>query len=161
MFGDPGQRMEVRSERLAISWPATGCQADSEHHLLGDQRQRASELRLRLYDGERGAREQLDRDPAFAAASERWRRCVNRLGFDAPNPGELLGGLPGDTDLATDPAVRADLRCKRETGYLDTAYARLAELQQDWLDAHADLVGEWLALRQRQDAVARQVLGSR
>ncbi len=54
--------------------------------------------------------------------------------------------------------MAADVRCKRETGYLDTAYARLAVLQQNWLDAHADLVAEWLALRQRQYTEARQVL---
>ncbi|HEU5472931.1 MAG TPA: hypothetical protein VFV67_19985 [Actinophytocola sp.] len=161
LFGDPDQRMVARGERLEISSPGTGCLADAEYRLLGDQRQRASELRLRLYDGERDARERLDRDPAFLAATQRWRTCVNRFGIDAANPGDLLDKLPDDVVAATDPALRADLRCKRETGYLDTAYARLAELQDDWLTAHADLTGEWLALRQRQDHVARQVLGPR
>lgn len=159
LFGDPGQRVRARGERLGMSLPANGCQADAEHRLLGDQRQRSLELRLRIYDGERDAREQLDRDDAFVAANERWRRCVGRSGVDARTPGELLRALPGDTDLATAPAVGADVRCKRETGYLDTAYARLAVLQQNWLDAHADLVAEWLALRQRQYAAALQVPG--
>jgi hypothetical protein len=160
LFGDPNQRMVARGERLEISWPATGCQADSEYRLLGDQRQRASELRLRLYDGERDAREELDQDRAFIAANERWRTCVRRLGFDAPNPGDLLSGLPSDTDLANNPAARTDLHCKQQTGYLDTAYTRLAVLQQDWMDAHPDLVDQWLALRKKQDAVAQQVLAS-
>jgi hypothetical protein len=159
LFGDPGERVRARGERLGMSLPANGCQADAEHRLLGDQRLRGLELRLRIYDGERDAREQLDRDDAFVAANERWRGCVARSGVDAGTPGELVRALPGDTDLATDPAVAADVRCKRETGYLDTAYARLAVLQQDWLDAHADLVAEWQALRQRQYAVALQVLG--
>jgi hypothetical protein len=161
LFGDPDLRMVARGERLEISWPATGCQADAEHRLLGDQRQRASELRLRFYDGERDAREQLDRDPVFVALNAGWRTCVNRLGIDAPDPAELLSLLPADANLATDSAVRADLRCKQESGYLNTAYARLAFLQQHWLDAHGDLIGEWLALRQRQDTVALQVLNSR
>jgi hypothetical protein len=160
LFGDPGQRVLAQGQRLAISFPANGCEADAEHHLLGDQRVRAVELRLRIHDGESEAREQLDRDPAFIAVTERWRRCVHRLGVDAVDPGDLLRKLPsGIVDLATEPAVRADVRCKRATGYLDTAYARLAVLQQNWLDAHADLVAERLALRQRQHAAALQVLG--
>ncbi len=161
LFGDPDRRMVARGERLEISWPATGCQADAEHRLLGDRRQRASELRLRLYDGERDAREQLDRDPVFVAVNAGWRKCMNRRGIDAPDPADLLSALPADTNFATDPAARADLKCKQETGYLHTAYARLAFLQQQWLDTHGELIGEWLALRQRQDTVARQVLGSR
>lgn len=159
LFGDPGRRVQAQGQRLGVSLPADGCQADAEHHLLGDQRQRALELRLRIYDGERDAREQLDHDPLFVAATQRWSECVSRFGVDARTPGDLLGARPGDTDLATDPAVRADVRCKRETGYLDTAYARLAVLQQNWLDAHADLVAEWRALRQRQHTAALQVLG--
>jgi hypothetical protein len=158
LFGDPGQRVQAHGERLGMSLPANGCQADAEHRLLGDQRQRSLELRLRIYDGERDAREQLDHDPAFVAATERWSRCVKGFGVDARTPGDLLSALPADTDLATDPAVRADVRCKRETGYLDTAYTRLAVRQQNWLDAHADLVAEWLALRQRQHTAALQVL---
>jgi hypothetical protein len=161
LFGDPDQRVQAHGERLGISLPGNGCKADADHRLLGDQRQRALELRLRIYDGERDAREQLDRDPDFIAANEQWRKCVNRFGVDAQNPGDLLGKLSGDIDLATDPAVRADVRCKGETGYLDTAFARLAVLQQNWLDAHADLVAEWQALRQRQHTVALQVSGPR
>lgn len=158
LFGDPGRRVQAHGERLGMSLPANGCQADAEHHLLADQRQRGLELRLRFYDGEREAREQLDHDPAFVAANERWSRCVHRFGVEARTPGELVNELPADTDLATDPAVRADVGCKRETGYLDTAYARLAVLQQNWLDAHADLVAEWLELRQRQHTAALGVL---
>jgi hypothetical protein len=159
LFGDPDQRVAANGERLGISLPANGCQAEAEYRMLGDQRTRALELRLRIYDGERDAREALDRDPAFVAANDRWRRCVGRFGFDAENPVDLLTQLPDDADLASDPAVRADVGCKRETGYLDTAYARLAVLQQNWLDAHADLVTEWRELRHRQDTVARRVLG--
>lgn len=85
LFGDPNKRMVARGERLEVSWPATGCQADAEHRMLGRERQRASELRLRLYDGERDAREQLDRDPVFAGANTRWRTCVNRVRVDAPD----------------------------------------------------------------------------
>jgi hypothetical protein len=158
LFGDPGQRVEVQGGGLAMSLPANGCTADAEHHLLGNQRLRAVELRLRIFEGEREAREQLDHDPAFVTANERWSRCVHRFGVEARTPGELVNDLPADTDLATDPAVRADVHCKRETGYLDTAYARLAVLQQNWLDAHADLVAEWLELRQRQHTAALGVL---
>lgn len=85
-------------------------------------------------------------------------QLAQQLVGELEDPEDLLSQLPGDADLATDPAVRADVHCKRETGYLDTAYARLAVLQQNWLDAHADLVTEWLALRQRQDTRAQQVL---
>jgi len=69
LFGDPGQRVRARGERLGMSLPANGCQADAERRLLGDQRERGLELRLRIYDGERDAREQLDQDEAFLAAT--------------------------------------------------------------------------------------------
>lgn len=159
LFGDPDQRVTANGERLGISLPANGCQAEAEYRMLGDQRLRALEVRLRIYDGEREAREWLDRDQDFVTANERWRTCVDRLGFPAKDPEDLLSTLPDDTDLAASAAVRADVRCKRETGYLDTAYARLAVLQQNWLDAHADLVTEWWGLRERQDTTARRVLG--
>ncbi|MGH3995641.1 MAG: hypothetical protein ACRDSN_24630, partial [Pseudonocardiaceae bacterium] len=80
-------------------------------------------------------------------------------GIDAPNPTALLRSLPDGTDVTTHPATRADVRCKHETGYLVTAYARLSTLQRSWMDAHRSVVDEWINLRLRQDTVARQVLG--
>jgi hypothetical protein len=159
LFGDPDQQVEARGERLAISIPATGCQADAEYRLLGDKRQRATELRLRLYDGERDAREQLDRDPIFKSITARWRACMNRARIDTPSPTEMLRALSKGTDITKDPVVRADLKCKDETGYLTVAYRRLAAIQQEWLDKHADILNEWIDLRHRQDTVARSVLG--
>jgi len=158
LFGDPDQRIVARGARLELSQPATGCVADAEHHLLGADRLHGTELRLRLYDGERDAREQVDHDPDLIAANSRWRACMNRAGIDAPSPTELLHALPPDADITTHPATRADVHCKRETNYLTTAYARLSALQRTWMDAHRDVVAEWIDLRQRQDAIAQQIL---
>jgi hypothetical protein len=51
------------------------------------------------------------------------------------------------------------VRCKSDTGYLRTAYTRLAVVQQAWLDAHPAALATWRSLMQRQDGVARDVLG--
>jgi hypothetical protein len=159
LFGDPDQQVVARGARLELSAPATGCIAEAEYRLLGADRVHGTEIRLKLYDGERDTREQLDNDKAFIAANSRWRACMNRAGIDAPSPTELLHALPSDTDIATHPATSADVGCKRETDYLTTAYARLAALQQAWMDTHRDVVTEWIELRHRQDVVAQQVLG--
>jgi len=160
LFGDPDQRVVARGERLEVSAPATGCVADAEHRLLGENRMRGTEVRLRLFDGERDAREQLDRDPAFRSANARWSACMRRAGIEAADPLQLLETLPADIDLQSHPAIRADVRCKGATQYLETAYVRLATLQRAWLDAHPEIPAEWIALREHQDAVARQVLGT-
>ncbi|HEY0640835.1 MAG TPA: hypothetical protein VGD67_24655 [Pseudonocardiaceae bacterium] len=159
LFGDPERRVVARGERLEVSLPAEGCQAEAENRLLGpENRVRATEVRLRLYDGEREAREQVDDDAALRRATAAWRSCLAGLGFDAPDPVRLLATLPPDADVRTHPATAADVRCKRRTGYLDVAYERLAARQQAWLDAHPGLADEWRALRHRQAVVAAVIL---
>lgn len=158
LFGDPDRQVVARGERLEVSAPADGCIAEAEHRLLGDARVRGTELRLRLFDGERDAREQLDRDLAFGVANERWRACMREAGVDAADPLQLFGTLPPETDVAAHPAIRADIACKASTGYLVAGYTRLAALQQAWLDAHRGIAEEWTDLRHHQDTVAIQVL---
>jgi hypothetical protein len=160
LFGDPEKRIVATGARVAVSRPATGCLAEAENRLLGDLRPRRMQLRMQLFDAERDTREQLDGDAEFRAANERWRACMKLTGVDAPDPLQLLAGLPQNADLRSNPAVHADLRCKAETGYLRTAYGRLAEIQQAWLDRHPKLATDWNAIRNRQAAAARQVVGS-
>jgi len=159
LFGDPDKRIVATGARVVVSRPATGCLADAEHRLLGDLRLRRMQLRMQLFDAERDTREQLDTDAGFRTANERWRACMTLTGFDAPDPLQLLAGLPGNADLRSHPAVQADLRCKAETGYLRTAYGRLAVIQQAWLDSHPNVATDWNAIRNRQYAAARRVVG--
>jgi len=160
LFGDPDKRVVATGARVVVSRPATGCLAEAEYRLLGDLRLRRMQLRMVLFDAERDTREQLDGDAEFRAANERWRVCMKLAGFDAPDPMRLLAAVPGNSDLRSQPAVRADLRCKTETGYLRAAYDRLTVIQQAWLDGHPEVATDWNAIRNRQAAAARQVLGS-
>ncbi|GAA1915951.1 hypothetical protein GCM10009837_46030 [Streptomyces durmitorensis] len=50
------------------------------------------------------------------------------------------------------------MTCKHATGYLERAYARLAVLQQRWLDANPQSAIEWRSLRQREAEAATKVL---
>ena len=160
LFGDPDKRVVATGARVVVSRPATGCLAEAEYRLLGDLRLRRMQLRMQLFDAERDTREQLEGDAQFRAANERWRACMALTGVDAPDPLQLLAGLPGNADVRSHPAVQADLRCKAETGYLRTAYGRLAAIQQAWLDDHPEVAADWNSIRHRQAAAARQVAGS-
>lgn len=161
LYGESDDRISAKGKLMAVTRPANGCQAGAEKQLLGDQRLRWLELRIRLGEGEKEARQQLDKDPGFRAANARWSTCMRDAGFDAKDPVSLLYDLPRGTDLAKSPAVRADIRCKGETDYLSAAYARLHAVQQTWLDRHAGTLTEWQTLQRRQGAVAREVLGAR
>jgi hypothetical protein len=163
LFGDPSRRIVASGQRITISRPATGCLAEAEDRLLHGARLRSLQLRLQLYDAERDARELVEQDPEFRAANDRWRGCLRESGFDADDPVKLLAtlpDLPAGADILAQPAVRSDVQCKERTDYLATAYARLAVLQQGWIDAHASAVAEWNELQLRQLAAAREVFPS-
>ncbi|MEU1179533.1 hypothetical protein ABZ464_18110 [Streptomyces sp. NPDC005820] len=160
LYGDPDDKVSVKGRYVDVDQPATGCQAEAEKRLLGDGRERWLTLRLSLGEGEREALESLERDPAYRSVTARWQECMARAGFKAATPAGLLRALPAGTDVRRHPAVRADLRCKADTDYLRTAYARLAALQQRWLDAHPDVLAERTALFLRQRSAADRVLGA-
>jgi hypothetical protein len=161
LYGDPDDRVSAKGKLIKVSVPGSGCQAEAEKKLLGDQRLRRLKLSVQLGEGEQEARKQLEKDPAFRAANARWRQCMRAAGFTQKDPESLLRSLARDADLAMEPAARADVRCKGDTDYLTTAYARLRVAQQAWLDRHAGMVTTWNALQRRQDSVARDVLGAR
>lgn len=160
LFGDPDQQLVATGARIVVSRPATGCLAESENRLLGDLRPRRMQLRMQLFDAERDTREQLDNDPEFRTLNDRWRACMTSAGIEAQDPLRLLADLPEGADPRSHPAVQADLRCKAETNYLRSAYARLSVLQQSWLDDNPKVATEWTAIRHRQSAAAQRVLDS-
>ncbi|GAA2756846.1 hypothetical protein [Actinopolymorpha rutila] len=159
LFGDPGKRISATGKFLKVTRPATGCQADAEKRLLGDGRLRWLQLRLQVGDGEKESRQRLEKDAAFRAANQRWQQCMRQAGIKVNDPLQLLQGLPADTDVRTNPATRADVHCKADTGYLATAYTRLAAAQRAWLARSPRVLTDWKTLARRQDAAARTVLG--
>ncbi|WP_089105217.1 hypothetical protein [Streptomyces hyaluromycini] len=159
LYGSDDRRISARGKTIKVSWPATGCQALAEKRLLGSQRLRWLQVTIQLGEGEQQARKNLDKDPAFRAADARWARCMRAAGVETDDPVRLLNSLPRDTDFATSPVAKADIRCKSDTDYLRTAYTRLAVVQRAWLDAHPAVLATWRSLMQRQDRVAREVLG--
>ncbi|MFF9162044.1 hypothetical protein ACF081_17485 [Streptomyces longwoodensis] len=162
LYGDPDKRISAHGMRLRISRPATGCLAQADKRLLGDRQVRWLQVRIRLAEGEEESRTRLDRDPVFLAANARWRRCMAKTAdIRAENPLQLLASLPRNTDIPTHPAVRADLHCKNATGYLNSAYDRLAAIQQQWLKENPGVTRDRTALLKRQDAIARDILRHR
>ncbi|MCG7205831.1 hypothetical protein [Streptomyces arenae] len=159
LYGPDDRRVSAEGKSIKVSWPAQGCQAEAEKRLLGTERLRWLRTTIAIGEGEQQARRNLARDPAFRAADARWARCMRAAGVATDDPVGLLDSLPRTTVLATSPVARADVRCKGDTEYLRTAYARLAVAQQAWLDAHPATVATWRSLMRRQDRVARDVLG--
>ncbi|MFC7308221.1 hypothetical protein ACFQVC_28870 [Streptomyces monticola] len=160
LYGDPQRKISARNSEIRVSRPATGCVADAARRLLGaGGPQRDLTLRLRLDQGERDALRTLGKDSAFLEATARWRSCMRQAGFTtAKDPQRLAAALRPDTLLLEQRAARADVTCKHTTDYLKRAYARLAVLQQRWLDANPQPGAEWRSLRQRESKAATKVL---
>ncbi|CAL9443973.1 hypothetical protein [Streptomyces sp. enrichment culture] len=160
LYGDPDRRISAHNEVIRVTRPATGCLAEAQEHLLGeDGRVRDLTLRLVLDQGERDAVRALRKDAAQRAVTARWRACMAEAGITADDPVRLAADLPTGAD-ATHPSARADLACKARTGYLERAYTRLAATQRHWLDTHPGPVAEWRTLHRREDTAARRVLAS-
>jgi hypothetical protein len=151
LFGDPARRVIARGARMTVSGPADGCIAEAKVRLLGGDRERWMRAQILLFEAQEDAGRDLGRDPVLAAANARWRECVRAVGFDWPDPIRALADR-------TDRAARTDVGCKRRTGFLDTAYARLAAAQQRRLDRNPALLADWTALLHRQEVAARAVL---
>jgi hypothetical protein len=158
LFGDPQQRVTAKGARVEVFRPRDGCAADAQRRLLGKSRVRWMQLRVLLYEAEQDSRQQLDRDPEFRAANARWQQCMRPGGFSWADPMQLFHDLPPNVDIRTSPATVADARCKDQTGYLTTAYIRLAAMQQQRLDKDPSVVKDWRSLLHRQVVAAQVVL---
>ncbi|MFJ4467084.1 hypothetical protein ACIP2X_06100 [Streptomyces sp. NPDC089424] len=159
LYGDPERRISARNKVVRVTRPATGCLAEAQTRLLGeDGRERDLALRLVLDQGERDAAASLAGDAAARAADRDWRRCMAEAGIQASDPRAFAQRLPKDKDLTGDPSVTADLDCKKQTRYLERGYGRLGALQRDWLTGHKEDAAAWKSLRAREAANAARVL---
>ncbi|MEV4426659.1 hypothetical protein AB0K23_15000 [Streptomyces sp. NPDC049602] len=161
LFGDETKRVTAKGTTMSVSRPGNGCLAEAEKRVLGDGRMRWLQVRIMLFEAQEHARGDVEKDPAFKAVTARWRTCMDRAGFPGPGPAQLLASLHTLEARASSTALAADLRCKDETGYLDTAYTRLAAVQQAWLDRNPAVAKDWTALVARQDRAAREVLAAK
>ncbi|WP_030206696.1 hypothetical protein [Streptomyces sp. NRRL S-87] len=159
LYGDPARTLTVKGSRIRVRIPRAGCQAEAEERLLGDGRERWLAVRISLGEGETKALARLGSDPDYRDALEHWRTCMHGAGIDARDPVDMARALPHDRELREHPAIAADVRCKLRTGFLATAYRRLAVVQQEWLDTHPDVLASRRALLARQAAAADRVLG--
>ncbi|MFI8765017.1 hypothetical protein ACIGN6_08860 [Streptomyces sp. NPDC053792] len=158
LFGDEAKRVNAMGARLSVSRPGNGCLAEAETRLLGDGRMRWLQVRILLFEAQEQARKDVEKDSAFRTATTRWRECMDRAKVKAEDPVRVQMSLRSDADRRSSPVAAADLRCKTETGYLATAYHRLAAVQQRWLDAHPDVGRDFEKLSARQDKAAGEVL---
>ncbi|GAA2818614.1 hypothetical protein [Streptomyces showdoensis] len=160
LFGDEARRVTARGLRLSVSRPGEGCLAEAEERLLGEGRMRWLQVRIRLFEAQEDARRKVEEDSAFRAATARWRACMDRARVKAQDPVQVQRSLRSEEERRSGPVAAADLRCKAETGYLTTAYRRLAAVQQRWLDEHPDIGRDWRKLSARQDEAAGEVLAT-
>lgn len=160
LFGDRSKRVTAKGIKMSVSRPGNGCLAEAETRVLGDGRMRWLQVRIMLFEAQEQARTDVEKDSVFKAVTARWRACMNRAGFSQPGPAQLLASLRTEEARAASPALKADLRCKEQTGYLTTAYTRLAAVQQQWLDRNPAVARDWKALKARQDRTSREVLGA-
>ncbi|MFF0426820.1 hypothetical protein [Streptomyces sp. NPDC004520] len=160
LFGDQSKRVTAKGVRMSVSRPGNGCLAEAETRVLGDGRMRWLQVRIMLFEAQEQARKDVEKDPAFKAVTARWRTCMDRAGFTGPDPAQLLASLHTPEARASSTALATDLRCKDETGYLDTAYTRLAAVQQRWLDRNPAVARDWKTLTGRQERESREVLSA-
>ncbi|MEU8524757.1 hypothetical protein AB0C77_04025 [Streptomyces sp. NPDC048629] len=162
LFGDKDKRVTAKGvQGMKVSRPGNGCLAEAETRILGDGRMRWLQVRIMLFEAQEQARADLEKDPAFKSATTRWQQCMKRHGFAGQrDPQQLLMSLRDDQARRGNPLLNADLSCKHDTGYLDTAYTRLAAVQQRWLDRNPAVTKDWTALLARQDKTSREVLGA-
>jgi hypothetical protein len=143
--------------------------AQAMSRLLGADRPRWMLLKVLLFEAAEDARRDVESDGEFRAVTRRWRDCMAAAGIRAVDPvrlfddlssarGEARGEARGDPREVRE--LREDVRCKRGTGYLEVAYARLAQAQQRRLDADPSVATDWAGLIERQKIVAREVLGT-
>lgn len=159
LYGDPKRTVTAKGATLSVSAPQEGCLADAERRLLGEGRVRWMQLHILFFEAEGTARDRLDADAAFRAVNDRWQQCMREAGIAAQDPRSLLKSVPSGADVAADPTIRADLRCKERTGYLVPAYDRLTEMQRQVLAGDPALVPDWTSLRTKQDEAALRILG--
>ncbi|MFF8803642.1 hypothetical protein [Streptomyces omiyaensis] len=161
LFGREEKRVTAKGVRISVSRPGEGCLAEAETRMFGDGRMRWLQVRILLFEAQEEARRDVEKDPVFREATVRWRECMDRARIKAQDPVQVQESLRSPEEARTSPVVAADLGCKAETGYLATAYERLAAVQRRWLDGHPDVGADWKRLSARQDQAAAAVLGTR
>lgn len=98
-------------------------------------------------------------DKQYRQAQRKWSACMKDAGFDYADPVQIRGKLT-DAPLATQAVAKSDVACKEKTGFLGTAYSRLAAAQQAALDQTPGLIEQWKTLLDSQKRAARDVLSS-
>lgn len=106
----------------------------------------------------------VDASPKMQQLDAAWSACMSERGFDyeAPDrPASLFAGEPSVTpaEIAT---RQADIDCQLETRYVEIASGWLADEVSAWLDANAEIVNQYLSLKDdylRNLAEIRSLLG--
>jgi len=158
LYGSDADRLTAKGDVLMVTQPGSGCLAQAAVQLLGDARQRWMETRIRLGEAQARALDTLQSDAAYHTLNDRWRTCMSRAGMHYKDPTQLLRSLPPTPDLSTDKRAQTDLKCKQQTNYLTTGYARLTVLQTAELNKNPNLLIDWNNLLRRQLAIAHDVL---
>jgi hypothetical protein len=138
--------------------PRGGCVQEAERALSSGVRWDGDPALVSKLEQEADA--QADVDPRKQELFRRWSSCMRRAGLAYGVPRDAvhdrrwwpdLDGRPGTDELKV---AIADVGCKREVRYLDTAAAVTAVYQRRLIGAHADALGR---LRHVNDVRARRV----
>ncbi|MFE0673557.1 hypothetical protein [Streptomyces sp. NPDC058867] len=139
--------------------PAEGCFGQSVAHLAKKydaprQAETARSISTRSYT-------EALADPAVKAGFRTWSSCMRSSGFTYASPLDPLNekAFPGEDVSAEEKATAvADVRCKKETGLLDTWFEAESALQQADIDRNAEALEELLAAHGRKVEAARRIV---
>ena len=158
LYGDESARTTVTGNNgFTVSKPGNGCLADAETRLLGADRNKLTGLRIKLKEASENATSRMFRDSKFLDAQRKWSKCMKSAGFKITDPTQVLGTLTS-ASLPSQPIAVADVHCKENTGFLSTAYARFAAVQQAELDQQPGLLEHWKQVTESEKNSARDVL---
>jgi hypothetical protein len=138
--------------------PRGGCVQEADRALSSGVRWNGDPMLVSTLEQEADA--QADADPRKQDLFRRWSSCMRRAGFAYGVPRDAVhdrhwwpdfDGRPGADELKV---AIADVRCKREVRYLETAATVTAAYQRKLIGAHADALRR---LRQFNDIRARRV----
>ncbi|MGW5640862.1 hypothetical protein, partial [Streptomyces sp. NPDC003832] len=155
--GDPGSGGKVEYKGKEV--PAEGCFGQSVAHLA------------KKYDAPREAEtarristesyEDALTEPAVREGFRTWSSCMRSSGFPYASPLDPLNdrAFQGEEISAEEKETAvADVRCKEETGLLDTWFGAESALQRADIDKNAEALKELRAAHHRKVEAARRII---
>lgn len=138
--------------------PADGCQFEAQNVMFGSSEGFAGFMKQMggVTKASSDAETAAKANPEMIALNAKWRQCMKKKGFTVTTPQDALKNMP--QKISTWKQGKADIDCKTETGYLDTAYRILGKAQQDQIDRNPALATEMKSVMDKILETSKKVL---